>query len=253
MSPANATTTSSGRMYVWPVTGEKFWSVTTILSAMPKPALPNWAAKSVAEFAVNNRDAWDLLDPESAVDLLKRAPWRQRDKAADLGTLIHEAIDNWAAGRTDAVETADLPDQAVKTLAQFVNFLECCEPEFLHTEATVYNRSQRYAGTFDGIVKLRGQTLIIDHKTGSGVYPEMAMQLAAYANAEFVGLPTGEEAPMPTVEGGAILHLRPDKWQLVPVRIDDDVYRSFLYVREVYRFQNDISKSVVGWDKKVTA
>ena len=47
--PRNATTTNRGRTYLW--RDETFDSVTTILSGgIPKPALTNWAAKSVAEY-----------------------------------------------------------------------------------------------------------------------------------------------------------------------------------------------------------
>ena len=51
MSPRNATESGSKRLYAW--RGEKFWSVTTIISGgLPKPALLPWGIKAVAEAAV---------------------------------------------------------------------------------------------------------------------------------------------------------------------------------------------------------
>ena len=61
-----------------------------------------------------------------------------------------------------------------------------------------------------------------------------------------VGLPDGSEHELPRVDGAAVLHLRPDGYALRPVRIDEDVFRAFLFVREVFRFQEDIAKTCVS-------
>jgi hypothetical protein len=87
---------------------------------------------------------------------------------------------------------------------------------------------------------------LLDMKTGKGVYPEVALQLAAYRNAEFIGLADGSEAEMPDVDACAVLHLpEAGGYELVDVRADADVFRTFLYVREVFRWQNEASKSVI--------
>lgn len=247
-SPANSKTTRGGsRLYTWPVTGEKFFSVTTILSAIAKPALVNWAAKEVATFAVENTESWLALantgQREAAIDLLKRSPYRTKTKAADLGSAVHKAVEAHTLGQPVVV---DWPEDVAPFMAQFEGFYRESSPEFLLSEATVYNRSQAYAGTLDMIVRLPdGQVWIIDVKTGKGIYPEVALQLAAYAKAEFIGMPDGSEAPMPKIDRAGALHLRPEGWELVEARIDDAIYNSFLYCREMFRWQEEISKEVL--------
>src|SRR6266568_649913 len=93
--PRNASSENGSRWYVWPNTGERFPSVTTILSVIDKPALKRWAAKMTAEYAVSNLHIWDQLDDAAAVDLLKGAPFRYTEKRSDLGTAVHEAVDRY--------------------------------------------------------------------------------------------------------------------------------------------------------------
>lgn len=264
--PANSTTNSRGaRFYEWQ--GERFWSVTTVIGALNKPAIPAWAAKRAAEFAVENSDAWLALartgQKRAAVDLIKGAPWRERDAAADVGTAVHRAVEAYTLG----LPMPEFDESVAGHMAQFQKFLTAFQPTFEMAEATVYSRSHKWAGTTDGVAVfhaapkgaegLIGKRVIIDYKTsnlgrqGHGIYPECALQLAAYANAEFVGMPDGTEAPLPEIEEGAAVWLRPDRWALVPVRVDEQVYTAFRYVIEAYRWANETSSTVLG--KAITA
>lgn len=48
------------------------------------------------------------------------------------------------------------------------------------------------------------------------------------------------------VDGCAALHLAEDgSWAFPTVRADDEVFRSFLYVREVFRWIEETSKTVL--------
>lgn len=259
--PANSTTNKNGgRFYQWG--DERFWSVTTVIGCLDKPAIPRWAAKRAAEFAVDNAESWLALtrtgQKTAAVDLIKGAPWRERDKAADIGTAVHKAVELYTLGQS----MPTWPDDVAGHMAQFEKFLNAYEPEFELAEATVYHRAHKWAGTTDGVCTFRkapqdhadlvGKRTIVDYKTsnegrqGHGLYPEIALQLGAYAHAEFIGLPDGTEAPMPTIDAGAGIWLRPDKWAVVPVRVDDDVYEAFRYVIEAFRWATDIAPTVLG-------
>lgn len=257
------TTTKGGaRWYDWK--GERFWSVTTILSGgLPKRALIYWSANQVAEFACDHVDEVKALidsdDRDAAYDLLKRSPWRKRDKAADVGTAIHEAIEAHVLGKP----APEWPLPLRPRMQAFERFLAEYEPAFVPTPATgsdgegagillaeapVFNRTQKYAGTLDGMVEIGGRTLVLDVKTSAkGIYPEIGMQLAAYRFAEFVGLPDGSEQAMPRTDGAVALHLPEDgSYELREIQADEETFRSFLYVREVYRFLNEIADGVVG-------
>lgn len=253
-NPKRATTSPGGsRWYDW--RGERFWSVTTIINGgTPKPALINWAKKFTAEYACDNIEKLNaLLEPDAdggvdrdgAVGWLKGAAFRDRDRAADLGSLIHATTEAHALGKP----MPKWPKIAEPQMAAFLKFLDDCKPEYLASEASVYNRSERYAGTLDAIAKIDGRTYLIDTKTGKGVYPEVALQLAAYRYAEFIGLPDGDERAMYDVDDCACLHLpKEGGYQLLQVRADEEVFQSFLYVREVFRWQEETSKNVIGGD-----
>lgn len=242
--PRNATTTGRGRTYKW--RDETFDSVTTIIGGgVPKGALPNWAAKSVAEYVCANLPTIQAIvdkgDKAAAIDLMKGSPWRARDEAAANGSDVHA----WAEAH---VLGHDLPirDGLDGFAEEFKKFLLEYQPVFEMSEATVYNREHGYAGTLDAIAVIGGRRMLIDYKTGNGVYGEVAMQLAAYRFAEFVGMPDGSEVPMPEVDGCAVLHLRPRSHTLIPVRAEALELRYFLYAREIRQYVNVISREVLG-------
>jgi len=153
--PITRTTKKSGsRFYTW--RNDNFWSVTTIIGGgIPKPALVYWSANQVADFALDNLDTIAGLlatgERDAAYDLLKRAPWRKKEKAADIGTLVHEWIE------ADRLEKPmpKVPKEVEPYLVSFRKFVDDFSPEYEATEASVFNRKERYAGTLDAIVSLQ--------------------------------------------------------------------------------------------------
>ena len=137
-------------------------------------------------------------------------------------------------------------EELVPYMEHFERFVADFRPDFLASEATVYSDRESYAGTLDFIAAIAHQTIITDVKTGKGVYPDAALQLCAYSRADYIGLPDGRDEPLPSIDGAAVLHLRPDGYEFIPVRIDDDVYHSFLFAREVFRWMEETSKTVLG-------
>lgn len=273
--PANASRSrSGGRFYTW--RQERYWSVTTILKALPKDALKFWAAGKVAEFAFDQSHVWLSMDRGRAVDWLKREPLRFTGDRADFGTSVHATAEALALGRP-------LP-RAFETMAErqacanLIRWARTFGVEWEATEASVYNRAQRYAGTLDTIALIPLTTLgnyehlhpwkpstgattkdgtpairlLIDYKTGGdvtegkGIYPEVGLQLNAYAGAEFIGGPNGAEVPLPPIDGCAVLQLGPAGYRFVPIRYSPDLFNAFLYVREVYRFIEQTSRDVIG-------
>lgn len=257
---------------------ERLWSVTTLLGAgLPKEALVGWAAKHTAEVAVRKRDAWLPMaeeDEQAAINFLKGSRFRTSEKAADRGTNLHAVIEALALG-------AEPPDHDLPHVKQIERFFAEHEPEFLLSEATVYNLKYRYAGTLDGVVRFHAGPLkdtgdlLFDAKTtdksvvpirpGAALppYPEVALQMAAYRGGEYVGLAPPEmryeggrryylwhesipHEPMPEVVGGVALAVFPDGFNLVPVDIGEDAWRGFLAAREVARWSLVTSKTVLS-------
>jgi hypothetical protein len=267
--PKAARTVNRGRIYT--INGASLWSVTTILgNGLPKPAIATWQANTIADYAVaNHRQLAGLLgavrlqragdgtlvvtDPdavEGAVEWLKGAPWRESKRKMNIGSAVHTEAEAYILG-------APRPEPApliAAYLASFRHFLEDFTPTFEATEATVYSIAESYAGTLDAIVEIGGRRLLLDYKTGKGIYPDVCLQLAAYAHAESVLLDDGTSVPMLPVDGAAALHLReydeatPDDrgYSLIPADIGPPVWDAFRYVREVMRWMEDTSKGVLS-------
>jgi hypothetical protein len=242
-APALAATGAGGhRVYRWQ--GREYPSVTAILSGgVPKPLLVRWAARVAAEYAVGHLDHLRLLPPGQAIREVKQAPFARRDAAAELGDLVHAAVEATASGRARPT----LLPQAEPYLAGFDRFLADRRPVFLAAERTVYSRRYGYAGTFDAIASLPGHgVVLLDVKTGHRLYPEACLQLAAYAAADFVADPDAvTEHPLPELHAGVVLHLRPGGYRLVPVPIGPAVLEGFLAALAVFRFATDLAPTLL--------
>ena len=129
----------------------------------------------------------------------------------------------------------------------FHRFISDFEPGFLEVEATAWSETHGYAGTLDFIAMVDGEVVITDIKTGkSGAWPDVALQLSAYANADFLIDAAGERRPLPDIDGAAVLTLRPDGYQLIPVRLGDDVFDTFRALIEVSKWEHEVGKTVIG-------
>jgi hypothetical protein len=237
---------SGSRFYVNPETDEKVPGVTSILSGLPKPFLQYWGQKLVAEFAVDNFAAYSALvlngQRQAAIDVLKNAPRRYTSERAEIGSEAHDLFERIGRGEDIGKVHPDFQGY----VDRFNEFLDDFQPNFLMQEETVWSNTHRYAGSFDAILEIGGETVICDWKTTKSVYPEVGLQLAAYRHADHILRPDGNTAPLPkNITGGAVLHVHPDKYELIPLRCDQEVFEMFLVLRKQFEW-NDLSKTVVG-------
>lgn len=141
--------------------GKNVVGVTTALGVLNKPALVAWA--------------WNL--GKQGID------WRKfRDDKADIGTLAHYLI---MCHLTD--EKPDTSDYSKNQIDLAENcILSYFEWEKTHpikpilTETPLVSESHQFGGTCDIYAELNGQKVLIDIKTGKGIYDEYAYQVAAY-------------------------------------------------------------------------
>jgi hypothetical protein len=233
--PRLAVPRTDGRYYKVPGIEEPLPSVTTILGALAKPALAPWAAKSVAEWV---RDNWQAVhamlttDPDAAVQAMKGAPWRQSNKAADLGSAIHAVADALASG----AELPEIPAEAEPYIEQLLAAHGEHDIEVAATERTVCHLELGYAGTMDALIRTGGRLLACDIKTGKSVWPEAVLQLAAYQHASHWVTDADELEEMPQVDGAVVLHLRPDRHRLIEVT-DEHAWVVFGALMTVWRWQ----------------
>ena len=244
--PVNSTTDRWGnRAYTW--NGEEFESVTTILKGIPKEALIGWAANVTADAAIEAAKTGALeklieQDEAGARKFLTQARFTKRDDAADAGSLIHRAIEAHILG----AEAPVVPITLRASMDTFHQFEAEYQPVWEASEATVYNRTDGWAGTLDAICVIGGRRIILDVKSGKNAYPEHAVQLNAYARGEFIGLPDGTEHPMPELDGAAVLHLRPRGFKLIDIPLDDRVYGVLRTAADMREWLRVTSKTALG-------
>ena len=230
--PLNARLSDSGlRYYEW--NGEQLMSVTSYRRVVGMSIqLHNWAVGQVVEAGVLARN--DLVinalpDPDYA-KAIRRAGTLKRDKAAELGTLVHEAA---AMG----LRPSALPDEDERKvfLGRYYEAMETMGWKVVCNEVQVFNLTKRYAGSLDLIVydTIKNDYALLDIKTGKGIYPDAALQLDMYRRGEFCGGydPISEQDVvdeettdfLKAVEKMGILHLRPEGWDYIPVAITPEL------------------------------
>jgi len=222
--------------------GEWVPGVTTIIGVLDKPALPKWAAESVAEFVTDNAEAVEALRTmgrQPMVNALKAMPWQKRDDAATRGTTFHDLAERIARG-----EQVEVPPEQVGLVESALAFMEDWHIEPVLIEQTVASREHLWAGRLDlAADHNKGPRAIFDWKSGKRIYTSAAFQLNAYGHAEFYG-EDGDEHPMADVgiEAAWGVHIREDGYDVLPLRYGPDIYAEFLAIRAVY----EINKRAEG-------
>lgn len=158
---------------------------------------------------------------------------------------------------------------------QWERFVDEYAPSFEAAEVAVFAPTYGYAGTLDAIVTIDGRRLVLDYKTSRetytkqgklrGPYPEVALQLAAYRHAELAAvwrarryehqrrryylLNEAERAmavPVPEVDGGIAVYVTPETYAVHPVKCGPEVFKTFLHVSQVARWQFLTGRHAVG-------
>jgi hypothetical protein len=105
--------------------------------------------------------------------------------AAKVGNIAHDRIEAFLLGKRydRQSEPVDLWERSTVALDSFKRWHDDNghRIEVLETECLMVDTEQGYGGTADLICLLDGQPAILDYKTGSGIYPEVAVQLEGYA------------------------------------------------------------------------
>jgi len=103
-------------------------------------------------------------------------------EAADYGTMAHGWIEAHLHGQDVTLET--LPPPARNAVNAFLTWEKENKLEVIETERTFYNCRLNYAGTADCLATMNGELTLLDWKSSSGIYMEMAIQAWGYALAD---------------------------------------------------------------------
>jgi hypothetical protein len=221
-------------------------SVTTILRVIDKSGpLLGWARRTTAACAVRNLDALIAMreegGPDAAITWLKSVPDHIRDAAANRGTQVHLLAERIVRG-----EEPEVPEELAGHLNAYRRFLHEWNPAFIAVEQMVCSLRFGFAGGFDAIADIAGERWLLDIKTG-GVYAEAALQISAYAAAQFIGR-AGDPRKyrLPRVSRYGIVHVQADRAELVPVAVDQSTFATFLRALELWRWTQGPAKTVIG-------
>ncbi len=215
--------------------GKTYPGVTGILKVLDKSdALMAWAARNTAEAALSQIDSLASLranvgDEGVIKALTARSGWK-RDEAAAIGSRIHELAQLVVEGKTLGVDDSFLPH-----VMQYRAWWATSGWKLRLAEGFVINPDWGYGGTFDLLAyDETGKTVLADVKTGSSVYPETRLQLAAYGAATLIAPPTSPVAyPMPTVDRYVVLHVTGNNLRAIDVEVTDVDRFAFLAAVEL--------------------
>ena len=190
-------------------------SVTTVLDMIGKPGLRDWKMNKAWEHAYNVAiaDPWPQC-PESEVKRPKTS-WRARldalkreskaagptimDVARKIGDDVHGTIAACLQGESYEMQHGeDIGEKGMEQYLQALHSYNAWREESnvtpLWTERTIWSSEHQYAGSPDLVGAEEDRVVLLDWKTGAGIYPEHGAQVAAYANAveELTGVKVDE-------------------------------------------------------------
>ncbi|MFE9026217.1 hypothetical protein ACFYOA_08135 [Streptomyces iakyrus] len=248
------------RFYVHPSERDVAYpGVTSVIGMLPKQNfLGPWNARKTAELAVDSIDFVARMaeqDRDGAVQYLSGAARRYTKVRADVGSKAHDLFERMIRGeRVYSVHQDLVPYQR-----HFAEFLEAVNPQLVRAEDVAWSDTHQYAGSFDVVMYVwlddegnptpdrsgKRHLIIGDWKTSKATYPDVALQMSAYANADFIIDPDGNREPMPQFDGAAVLHITDETWAFKPVVIGDEVFEQFLRLRGTFDWDRDLSRRVV--------
>lgn len=262
-----------------PFGDDVFISVTNAQGVIAKPALVPAAVKVTAETAWHylphmvrlSREAPDGPCAKKRVAercgncrfcltaAIKREHQNQWDTAADFGSLVHTYAYNHVIGQPMPYD-----EDVEPFMGQYLAFLNAWGVDIAKdieaAETTIISRKHGYAGTGDIWIWLptgKGRKLelwLVDIKTSrkapvNRVYADQVLQLAGLRYAEKAILPDDTEVDVPKFAGAALLNLRADAHQLIPLAADRAAHKAFVNAVGLQTFFHELdTKSWVAID-----
>ena len=170
------------------VDGVEVAGVTSVTGVLDKPALVWWSANMGAEYLLENLKPGQMLDELEIKDLatgVKFAHRKRGSKAADIGTMVHNWIEDFIRAGLAKKPLPKMPvnKEMRRSIEAFLAWTKENEVKFLNTERIVYSKKYGYAGTLDAEVMINGKYSVVDFKTSKAIYDEMFLQVSAYAHA----------------------------------------------------------------------
>ena len=227
-----------GRGHSYTLDGQRLPGVTTVLDALRKKGLEEWMGNVTAAYAVDHWPELDSMPPTARLDVFRRARWEARDSAALVGTEVH----HYAHAIRDGAGV-EVPPRLLGPVTAVARFLDRFRVEPVMAERPVFHPAHGWAGTFDLLAGMGGTLWLLDWKTGRRVYPETALQLAAYAHAAHAVTEAGAIIDWERPERAGAVHITADSAELLPIdwAVTDEAYLVFRYTVMVSAWSERVS------------
>lgn len=215
--------------------------VTTITKVLDAPALTNWKMNQVAQSAIDSAERL-IADRESGkVEAAVKYLTTLSTSAMDRGSRIHGSIEQILRRETLTIDPRD--EAAVGGARLWLNDQVATHGlRVLEVEAFLLHETFGYGGTCDLIAEIDGEVWLLDWKTGSSVatpdgtvYRDHRLQLAAYANAEFIArINDPERYPLPAITRYGIVHVTDGGTRLYEAFVTDRDWVAFRACLNLY-------------------
>lgn len=253
MAKMKSEDTLRGRWYMTP-DGDRFPSVTSILSVIGKPALMNWAAKVEREMVVQvSSQLYEDMHSKPKMTAVNwkltlttmlgkaKASSKELAKATEIGSQVHALVE-WTLLGELGVSPGPAPSITIAGASAFSAWQKWRESVHLKPiaiEQTVWSRTHGFAGTLDLLAEVNGELSVVDWKTGKAVYSEAHLQNSAYRQAiremghgnpvkgYIVRLPKSETDP---------------QFEAVQADPEEASFKTFLNVMELWKWNQEKEK-----------
>lgn len=173
--------------------------------------------------------------------------YESRDKAAEIGTVVHEMVELFIAGENPRDAFAVLTSQndadaAMSAFNAFEEWFQMNQLKVVAQEMQLVSETYRFGGTPDAVAEdSRGRLVLLDWKTSDGVYMDHLVQLGAYR------ILWNENNPNNKLTGGSHLcrfskahgdfahHFFPNL---------DEAEKAFVLMRQLYDLDKSLKKRV---------
>jgi len=215
--------------------------VTTILQAIPKPALVYWYEKQgrlkMQSLILDLIARRVKVTPEKIEEFSKvKAAEEAKARAAQTGQDLHTAIQEYLQHDT-------MPEKRSPIVPAFKLWLKWWQSrklQALDIEKTVYDLENKYAGTLDCRAKFEKKPVVLDWKSSNAIYPEYFLQSVAYENA-------AAKLKMPTTAGYIVRIPKDGEGEVEVARRPDDItINDFLLVKQFWLFWRRLTGKPVG-------
>ena len=224
--------------YIW--NDEKIVSATNITKLLtPANVIGLWSAKMCAEkfkSLIQAGQSYDEIQLIEFYNKIKKAPNDFMTSAGNVGTLIHDAIEEY-------IHKGTVPEmhnpQMIKSFGKFKEWFDAQEEiEIVSTEFRVLSRIHKFCGTVDALFKNKktNKYIIYDWKTSSGIRDSYYVQIYLYklAICEMYGY---------EIEQGVIVNCTKEgKLNVKSFAIDESSDETALACLKMYQFLNKKEK-----------